>query len=65
MAFDARGLPTPSDVIPCQSSAVKLAIIAARASIVTPADSPRTPAAQCFMNCLLDAQAASSQAGGA
>jgi len=84
-------------VIPCQSIAVALAIIAesdalgifvrnlfdhqllpralrmvrldhplpaARVSVLTRADSPPTPAAQCFMDCLLTAQAASSHAGG-
>lgn len=91
LAFAAHGLPPPRDVIPCQSIAVALAIIAdsdalgifvrnlfdhqllprslrmvplahalpaARVSILTRADSPPTPAAQCFIDCLLQAQAA-------
>jgi LysR family transcriptional regulator of abg operon len=92
LAFAAHKLPPPRDVIPCQSIAVALAIIAdsdalgifvrnlfdhqllpralrmiplvhelpaARVAILTRADSPPTPAAQCFIDCLLDAQAAS------
>lgn len=91
LAFDAHDLPPPRDVIPCQSIAVALAIIAesdalgifvrnlfdhqllprglrmvrldhplpaARVSVLTRADSPPTPAAQCFMDCLREAQEA-------
>lgn len=94
LAFEAHKLPAPRDVIPCQSIAVALAIIAdsdalgifvrnlfdhrllprdlrmvplshalpaARVSILTRADSPPTPAAQCFIDCLLDAHAASTR----
>ena len=90
LAFDAHGLPPPRDVIPCQSIAIALAIMAesdalgifvralfdhqlmprplrmvplthelpaARVSILTRAESPPTPAAQCFIDCLLHAQA--------
>jgi DNA-binding transcriptional LysR family regulator len=90
LAFEAHKLPAPRDVIPCQSIAVALAIIAdsdalgifvrnlfdhrllprdlrmvplshelpaARVSILTRADSPPTPAAQCFIDCLLNAHA--------
>ncbi|MCY1374836.1 hypothetical protein D9M69_622010 [compost metagenome] len=82
-------------MIPCQSIAVALAIIAesdalgifvrnlfdhsllprglrmlplahelpaARVSILTRADSPPTPAAQCFIDCLLEALAAPARA---
>ena len=89
LAFDAHKPPAPRDVIPCQSIAVALAIIAesdalgifvrnlfdhsllprglrmlplahdlpaARVSILTRADSPPTPAAQCFIDCLLEAR---------
>ena len=85
LAYAAHGLPPPRDVIPCQSIAVGLALIAesdalgifvrdlfehqllprplrmvpldhalpaARACIVMRADSPPTPAAQCFMDCM-------------
>ena len=94
LAFEAHKLPAPRDVIPCQSIAVALAIIAdsdalgifvrnlfdhrllprdlrmvplshalptARVSILTRADSPPTPAAQCFIDCLLNAHAASTR----
>ncbi|MGV2866588.1 LysR substrate-binding domain-containing protein [Achromobacter sp. ESBL13] len=90
LAFAAQQLPAPRDVIPCQSIAVALAIIAdsdalgifvrnlfdhrllprdvrmlplahelpaARVSILTRADSPPTPAARCFIDCLHDAHA--------
>ncbi|CAB3672048.1 LysR family transcriptional regulator [Achromobacter piechaudii] len=90
LAFAAHQLPAPRDVIPCQSIAVALAIIAdsdalgifvrnlfehrllprglrrvalahelpaARVSILTRADSPPTPAARCFIDCLRDAHA--------
>lgn len=86
LAFAAHDLPAPREVIPCQSIAVALAIIAesdalgifvrnlfdhqllprnlrmvaldhalpaARVAILRRADSPPTPAAQCFMDCLL------------
>ena len=85
LAYAAHGLPPPRDVIPCQSIAVGLALIAesdalgifvrdlfehqllprplrmvpldhalpaARVCIVMRADSPPTPAARCFMDCL-------------
>lgn len=94
LAFDAHGLPPPRDIIPCQSIAIALAIMAesdalgifvralfdhqlmprplrmmplthelpaARVSILTRADSPPTPAAQCFIDCLMAAR--SSPAG--
>ncbi|MNW01009.1 HTH-type transcriptional regulator GbpR [compost metagenome] len=89
LAFDAHGLPPPRDIIPCQSIAIALAIMAesdavgifvralfdhqlmprplrmvplahelpaARVSILTRADSPPTPAAQCFVDCLMAAR---------
>ncbi|MFY0480659.1 LysR substrate-binding domain-containing protein [Achromobacter marplatensis] len=89
LAFDAHGLPPPRDVIPCQSIAIALAIMAesdalgifvralfdhqlmprplrmvplahelppARVSILTRPDSPPTPAAQCFVDCLMAAR---------
>lgn len=98
LAFAAHGLPAPRDVIPCQSIAVALAIIAegdalgifvrnlfdhsllprglrilplahelptARVSILTRADSPPTPAAQCFIECLLAARAGQAGASAA
>lgn len=94
LAYAAHGLPPPRDVIPCQSIAVGLALIAesdalgifvrdlfehqllprplrmvpldhalpaARVCIVTRADSPPTPAAQCFIDCL---HAARDERGG-
>ena len=89
LAFDAHGLPPPRDIIPCQSIAIALAIMAqsdalgifvqalfdhqlmprplrmlplahelpaARVSILTRSDSPPTPAAQCFIDCLMTAR---------
>lgn len=91
LAYASRGLPTPTDVIPCQSIAIALAILAqsdavgffvrngfhrelvphplcvmplahplpaARVSILTRAESPPTPAAQCFIDCLNAARTA-------
>ncbi|MNL48877.1 LysR substrate binding domain protein [compost metagenome] len=52
--FDHQLLPRALRMIPLAHE-----LPAARVAILTRADSPPTPAAQCFIDCLLDAQAAS------